>query len=239
MHLLFEVVTVSDPKESKATLIHEAAHLSDPSVDDHGYYDTPGFEGMPEGKKVANAAHYEELPRRVLGTSSYAGVTFTPGKGKGGGALTWEDQVGRTASEYLRMAWDAAVDAHTFIRGIRRSAIGGNRSPFTSNQVLIREISLLMDLTVHEQDPAHAEITSLDVTLTESIAHGVDRILGIAKGETVSKPSGSFASQADLDKAARDQVIDAATGKYGRLLGSPVRDRALLDWLVAHYRKLP
>ena len=239
MHLLAEIVLVTDPNESKTTLIHEAAHLSDPSVDDHGYYGTPNFEALPESIKVSNAGHYEELPKRVLKTSSYVGETFTPGKLKGGGAVTWEDTIKRSASEYLRQAWDAAVDTHTFIRGVRKSALGGSKSPFTSNVALIKEISKLMDLTIHEQDPANAQVTTLDVTLTESIAHGVGIIGGLADGETVTKPAGPFKTQADEDAAARNAVIDAATARYGRLLGAPARDRKLLDWLVAHYRNLP
>jgi hypothetical protein len=70
MHLLAHVVKGTDPKEAKATLIHESAHLSDKSVDDHGYYATPGFEAMSEEDKVNNAGHYEELPRRLMSPSS-------------------------------------------------------------------------------------------------------------------------------------------------------------------------
>jgi hypothetical protein len=37
----------------------------------------------------------------------------------------------------------------------------------------------------------------------------------------------------------KDVLIDNAVTRYGQLLGDAVRDRALLDWLVAHYRSLP
>jgi hypothetical protein len=239
MHLLVEIVKVVDPKETKATLIHEAAHLSEPSVDDHGYYGTPNFEALDENTKVSNAGHYEELPRRVLGTSSYVGLTFTPGVKKGGGAVTWEDTIRRMASEYLRKAWDAGVDTHTWLRGVRRSHLKGDKTPFTTNRALILEVSKLMDLTVHEQDPAHAQITPLDVTITESIPRGVMAVSSFAGKETVVRPYGPWANPGDEDRAARDMVIDAATAKYGKLLGDPARDRKLLDWLVAHYRSLP
>ena len=173
MHLLVEIVKVIDAKESKITLIHEAAHLADPSVDDHGYYGTPNFEALGEDVKVGNAGHYEELPRRKLGTSSYAGLTFTPGVLNGGGAVTWEDTIRRESSEYLRKAWDAAVDTHTWLRGVRRAFLRLDRRPFEDQRALILEVSQLMDLTVHRQLPAKARITPLDVTLTESIARGV------------------------------------------------------------------
>ena len=151
MHLLLDVVQGTDPKETTATLIHEAAHLADSSVDDHGYYGTPNFEALPEDIKVKNAAHYEELPRRdpTLGTSKYMGHTFTPGTTKGGGKVTWEDEIQQMASEYLRQAWDASVDTFTFIRGVRKSALAGDKKPFSTNKVLILEISKLMDLTIH------------------------------------------------------------------------------------------
>jgi len=238
MHLIVEVATVTDPNETKTTLIHEAAHLSDPSVDDLGYYGSPKFEALPESTKVANAAHYEELPRRVLKTSKFVGLTFTPGQ-LVGGPVTWEDEIKRTASEYMRKAWDASVDAHAFVRGVRKSIVAGNRSPFTARLALLMEISRLMDLTIHEQAPANAQVTTLDVTITESIAHGVDIIGALADREVVTKPVGPFKTQADEDAAATNAVIDGATAKYGKLLGDPVRDRKLLDWLVAHFHKLP
>lgn len=239
MHLLVQVVKVIDAKETKATLIHEAAHLADPSVDDHGYYGSPNFEALDEDTKVGNAGHYEELPRRKLGTSSYVGLTFTPGVTKGGGAVTWEDTIRRNASEHLRKAWDAAVDTHTFIRGVRKAHLKGDKTPFSSNRALILEISKLMDLTVHEQDPAKSQVTPLDVTLTESIARGVSLVGDLAGREPVERLYGPWQNPGDEDRTTAGVLIANAVAKYGQLLGSPARDTALLDWLVAHYRSLP
>ena len=80
---------------------------------------------MTTKEKIGNAGHYEELPRRVMGTSSYVGITFTPGAKKGGAPMTHDDVIHRNASEYCRQAWDAAVDTHTWIRGVRKAALGG------------------------------------------------------------------------------------------------------------------
>ncbi|HET6952988.1 MAG TPA: hypothetical protein VFI47_21575 [Acidimicrobiales bacterium] len=239
MHLLVEVVKVIDPAESKVTLIHEASHLSDPSVDDHGYYGTPGFEALDEATKVGNAGHYEELPRRKLGASSFVGMTFTPGVKKGGGAITWEDTINRQASEHMRKAWDAAVDTHTWLRGVRKAWLKGSKAPFDANKALILEASKLMDLTVHEQAPGKARITSLDVTLTESIARAMMLISELTGRETPVHPMGPWLNPGDEDKAAKANLIDAAIGKYGNLLGDRARDWALIDWMVAHYRSLP
>ena len=180
VHLLISVVKGTDPKATKSTLIHESSHLADTTVDDLGYYGSPGFEAMSEDEKVANAAHFEELPRRLMGTSVYATTTFTPGVKKGGGAMTHEDIVRRDASEVLRMAWDAAVDAHLFVRGVRKSYLKGSSNPFKKSafkkhRPLIMEISRLMDLTIHRQAAGRAIVTTLDVTLTESIARGVSQ----------------------------------------------------------------
>lgn len=234
MHLLVDVVKVKDPDESKVTLIHEAAHLADSSVDDLGYYGTPSFEAMTETEKVGNAGHYEELPRRLMGKTNYAGITFTPGVKKGGAVVTREDQVKRDASEYLRKAWDAAVDTHTLIRGVRKSKLSGNGKPFTDNETLILEISKLMDLTVHKQAARKAVITTLDVTLTESIARGVGLVGQIADTVPFPSPIGAL-----TDLELRDKIADAAVTKYGNLLKDTKRDKALLDWFVAHYRSLP
>ena len=118
IHLTGDVAEVTDRDEAIITLIHESCHLSNPNVDDLGYYGSDGFEAMTETEKVNNAAHYEELPARSLGTSRFATTTFTPGQTAGGATVTFEDKVRRAASEYLRKAWDAAVDAHQFVRNV-------------------------------------------------------------------------------------------------------------------------
>ena len=139
----------------------------------------------------------------------------------------------------MRKAWDTTIDTHKWLRRVRKARLGGDKAPFTSDKALILEVSKLMDLTVHEQDPANAQITPLDVTLTESIARGVGIVGQLAGKEAVTKPFGPFMSKADEDLAARDLLIEASVKKYGKLLGDPARDKKLLDWLVDHYRKLP
>ncbi len=236
MHLLVEVVKVADPNETIVTLIHEASHLADPAVDDHGYYATPGFEAMTDVQKAENAAHYEELPRRELGTTSFPGATFKPGVKKGGKKMTREDDVRREASEYLRKAWDAAVDTHTFIRDVRKQYEAGSKKRFKDNEALIMEISRLMDLTIHEQAAGEEIVTTLDVTITESIARGTS----IVKGQLSKVPFPSKKKAAKMkDDEIRDELVAAAVARYGHLLKDAKRDKKLLDWFVAHYRSLP
>jgi hypothetical protein len=95
MHLLLDVAQVKDVKETKATVIHEASHLASSSVDDHVYYARGGFFELDEGTKVANAAHYEELPRRLFATSKFDKKTFTPGVTSSGAPVTRRQGQGR------------------------------------------------------------------------------------------------------------------------------------------------
>lgn len=234
MHLLLGVAQVKNPKETKATLIHEAAHFANGSVDDHVYYADPGFFELDEATKVNNAAHYEELPRRISGTSKFDKKTFTPGVTPSGGAVTKEDKVRAATDLYLRKAWDAGVDTHTFIRGVRREYQAGNNKPFSDNKALILEISKLMDLTIHEQAAGKAMVTTLDVTLSESISRSVSIVKDNAPSVPFPNPVGTL-----TDIQLRDKIVADAVTMSNVLLKDATRDKALLDWLEAHYRILP
>lgn len=230
IHLTGDVAEVVDRTDSIITLIHESCHLADPAVDDKGYYASDGFEAMSENDKVNNAAHYEELPARSLGVSRFVGTVFQPHKKKGGKSVTFEDEVRRAASEYLRKAWDAAVDAHQFVRNVAKAVAanpGGN--DFKINRASLVKISKMEQLTIHRQQPGPTEVTTLDLSLSEGVAHGTTRIQAKAAKQAVPSTSDK--------KMAVNAVIDGAIAAYGELLGNPTDDRKLMDWLVAHYRK--
>lgn len=239
MHVTLKVAKIDDPKKTRATLIHESAHLADSSVTDHIYYARPGFFGLDEGKKITNAAHFEELPRRdaSMGTSSFAGQTFTPGSNPGGGGpQTRADKIRAAAVNFAREAWDAAVDTHTLIRKVRTAYQNGSKKLFTDNEALILEISKTLELTIHEQAAGKRIVTTLDVTLTESIAKETSKIKN--KIDTVALPAAAALS-AMTDTAARDKVVADAITAHGHLLSDATKDKAMLDWFVAHYRTLP
>lgn len=232
VHLLSDIVEVVDPNDTKTTLIHESSHLADSSVDDLGYYGSHGFESMSEADKLHNAAHYEELPRRLMGTSQYPALVFTPGVLAGGGHVTRTDRILRRASEHLRKAWDAAVDVHSLLRGVRAAALGNDWAPFNTHRALIVNVSRLMDLTVHLQDPAQERVTALDVTITESIARAMDLIPNELNNVAVpGRPT--------TELNAKRKVIARAVVAYGHLLGNARRDKALITWLKAHYHQVP
>jgi len=233
MHLLLEVAQVKDEKKTKAILIHEASHFGTATVKDHVYYNQAGFFELDEAKKVANAAHYEELPRRVMGTSSFDKKTFVPGTKPGGGAVTKEDQIKAAANLYIRKAWDAGVSAHKFLRAVHRESLAGNKKPFDDNKTLILEMSKLMDLTIHEQAAGKEMVTPLDVTLMESVARGVYLIVKLSA--SVPFPAAGTLTDVQL----RDKIIAEAVKMHDNLLKDPARDKKLLDWLEAHYKTFP
>ncbi len=232
IHLDPDIVKVKDPKESKITIIHEASHLADPSVDDKGYYGTKGFEAMSEAKKITNAAHFEEIPRRKLGKSIYgSGYEFKPGKSKTGAPLTFEEKVKRQVSEYFRKAWDKASDIHMFLRDVRKEILLGSKTSFNAKKWRIMQISKIMKLTIHEQKKSNATITQLDVVLAEGVARGVGLIDTIAS--KISIPSPPAKSKAYYKK----KIINDAIKKYNALLGNFKKDKKLVKYLVKQYRK--
>jgi hypothetical protein len=231
MHLAGDVAEVTDRNEAIITLIHEACHLASPAVDDLGYYEPDtGFEAMTETEKVNNAAHYEELPRRSLGTSIFATKTFTPGKTASGAAVTFEGEVRRAASEYLRKAWDAAVDAHAYVRDIaKKMAAKPKSTAFATKKKSVLEISKMEHLTIHWQQPKPTTVTTLDLVLSEGVAHAMSWLQSHTDQQSVP-------SSGDKKKAV-NAVIDGVIADYGELTGDAGDDRKLVDWLVKHYRK--
>lgn len=236
MHLLSEVVADPLTADSKATLLHEGAHLANAAITDHVYYGTPGFVSADADDKVDNAAHYEELPRRAWGASSFNGQTFTPGVSSGGTALTTEERIRADAANYFRRAWDAAADVDDMAKGARRDQLDtGSIDSAVRDRLL--EVSPLMDLTLHEQRRSPMEISRLDVTTTESIARGVT-LAGSFVSSVPATPMGPFASEVTEIAAGKSMVIDGAIAAYGALLGDSARDRRLLDWLDSHYKNV-
>lgn len=239
LHLGLETAQGKDKKDAIVTLIHESCHLADGSIIDQGYYGTPGFEGLEETVKIANAAHYEELPRRdpTIGTSEYAAVKkFEPGKKASGGVETTEDKIRTTVSEKLRMAWDAAADVHMLVRRVSQ----GGHAEFLKHKDFLLEASRMENLTLHTQDPNEATATTLDVTLAEGVARGLAIIQSYAKKVKVDESNWLYQwfYGSDLDTQP-PQVIEQAAAKYRNLLTrDPKKDKVLIDWLAVHYKNV-
>ena len=85
MSLAPDVIDHPTHRESIVTCIHESMHAGNGDVEDGGGYidRREEFVRASEAAKLTNAAHYEVVPRRMLGMGhngyAYNGVTFTPG----------------------------------------------------------------------------------------------------------------------------------------------------------------
>ncbi|AOS83686.1 hypothetical protein BIU88_05700 [Chlorobaculum limnaeum] len=247
MHLRAKYVTNPFTTLAQSTFIHEAAHLSNPDIGDHGYYGSPGFESAAEETKINNAAHYEELPRRIWGVSSYARKTFTPGTSK---SLTSEQKIRTRAYNYFRMAWHSAVMTQDLLRKVRIKQTDGKKfeKELRSNKKMVDqllEVSQLMDMTLHEQSARPPEITLLDVTTAESIAREIhlawNKVTTLSKDQIMS-PLPFQQWHPFLDAAfeylGMSIAVDSSLTAHGGILGDAKRDCKLVDWLHDHYHRI-
>lgn len=251
IHLMAGVVRNPAASESKFIFIHEATHMAREDVIDRGYYGSDGFEAMSEADKVTNAAHYEEIPRRHNGASIYVvkgHLEFTP---REAAELTFEERVKRDASEYLRMAWDSSVRTHQFLRNIRKETIEkGRNSTLKHKKKQVLEISRLMNLTIHQQEPGKETVTELDLVLSEGVAHAVSAALEVVKGLAVSPGwawstltahlpevfgPDTLADQTYKGALAFRLVMDAVAASGRIIAGDFLKDALLLRYLFRHY----
>ncbi len=186
--------TIDNPSdnESVITFIHESMHAGNSSVDDFGYIGQPSFKVLPARTKLNNAAHYEVVPRRILGAAdSFPGEVFVPAGTTTGShtepTLTPREEALRGASEEYRGAWTAALNLHSLLvqvhlnptqwdtlnlqaefTGASRGARFSNTLPFWSQ---------VMGLTIHGRlasinpagTPAQQPVTLIDIALSEGL----------------------------------------------------------------------
>lgn len=239
VHLEPGTVAAKDLDESALTILHECMHLADRSIKDNGDYYPPsaaksaGWESLTDDQKVNNAAHYEEIARRKLGKGVFKpDQEFKPGiSASTGGAVSFETEVRLEARDYLRRAWDAAVDAHMGIRRVRVDTENKSTRLFTAHEARILEISKVAKMTIHLQKPKPHTIATLDVTQCEGVAHGLSIIGDLAPRQAV--PAAPVAPKTKQDYV--DQVVAGAARDYGALTGNAADDKTLIDWMVAHY----
>lgn len=180
------VIDIPTSQESVVTLMHESLHAGNNDVSDNGYINAPQFTTRSEAEKLLNAAHFEVVPRRVLGAAfAFAGVTFVPAGTTVGGVTaplpTAAEQGARAASERLRQAWTIGLNLHTvYVRLFRtptdwtvpQPTLGGIRFdhslPFWSK---------VQKLTIHRKssivpaspDAARHPVSQIDVALSEGL----------------------------------------------------------------------
>jgi hypothetical protein len=198
-----------DDKESVVTVIHEAMHAGNDDVKDKGYIniDPKTFKGLPAAVKLTNAAHFEVVPRRIVGAAfAFTGDTFVPAGTGGTANPTPRQEAIRGASEMFRSAWGLGLNLHMLFVGLVRRPgewntfevrrrLGGvgaglkwsDTMPFWSK---------VMKLTVHERTAIDARrgktatnpVTTVDIALSEGVvrklAEGMDAVPAVEADAT-------------------------------------------------------
>lgn len=185
--------------ESAITLLHEAMHAGTASIGDLGYLDTTGFRTMPAADKLNNAAHYEVVPRQILGVApTFAGVVFIPAGTTVAGVTapprTAREDGAKAASDALEDTWGLALNLHrVFVRVLLTPAtwplpqadLGARRPdqalPFWSK---------VERLTVHRKpvlnpaspDPASRPVSQIDIALSEGFTRRVGQANDLISG---------------------------------------------------------
>lgn len=236
MHLSPGVIKVKDERETLITVIHEATHLADKTVDDNGIYYPPStnkdsFAALDEDTKVTTASVLEEWPRRWLSRSGFKkDFVFTPGKGTSGKPPTLEDKARTAATQFYTHVWDRAVDISSSLRSIRKYTLEGDRTEFDNNKMPIMLASVMLGLTLHKQKGGQPEVTQFDVILAEGVARGADKLGSLIEGLKVM----SIADKSEIDKAKNQLIIDALK-KYNALMGDHFKDIVAVYWLEREF----
>jgi Domain of unknown function (DUF4157) len=242
--------------ESVLTMVHEAMHAGNDDVGDQGYIGTQVFPQLPEAVKLGNAAHFEVVPRRILGADhAYAGQTFTPAGASSGGVtappLTATQTAVRDASEQIRMAWTMGLNLHTFYGNLykdqRQWATPQGGGSFRDG---LPYWSKVEKLTIHQKtdidpastDPARRPISQIDMAISE----GVTRRFATCMSEIGAVPNddaqaatnlATTATPAEITAAAtpaaqRDLWIKVALQRTGSITGTVARDLRVVQELV-------
>jgi hypothetical protein len=198
----------------KTVLLHEACHEVDATVIDCGYYGTDRFDKMSQKEKKANAAHYEEIAKRLLGQSKYKGA-FIPEaiQKKPKGKRDQFINTARLASEGLRNLWEKTTAMHDLLRNI---AAGVNRSPIQQQVKIVQSLKSMYSLGTAGNREGYPVLTQLELALMESTANVLARAMkAIGKFKHEKDPS----EQKRLAAMEPQQLILEAIEKVGGFQG--------------------
>ena len=211
------VIDNPDVPESIIIMIHEAMHAGNADVHDNGYIEQPFFTERSAADKLANAAHYEVVPRRSLNMSfAFTGVTFVPAGTTVGGvtrpALTATQQSIRGASEAFRDAWTIGLNLHSFFvdaccnptswttnRGSGRSYAGS--LPYWS-KVEKLTIHRKTDIDPASPNPAKHAVSQIDVALSEGLTRKMAIAMSQVPGNEAAATAFETANSTDAERTA-------------------------------------
>jgi hypothetical protein len=218
------VIDKPDEDESVITIVHESMHAGNGDIgDEGGYIDQSDFKDVLTAKKLRNAAHFEVVPRRILGASfDFAGEVFTPKAAPtstgAGPKHTQKEQAVADAANMYRSAWALGLNLHLqFVRVFKNPAewntldlskVFGGVSKGTHFSDVLPFWSKVMGMTIHERttidptssDPSKAPVSLVDVALSEGV------IRKLSKGRS------AVPSTADADKFEHDGATAAELG---------------------------
>lgn len=245
--------------EAVVTMIHESMHAGNADVSDKGYIGTQVFTQLPEAVKLTNAAHFEVVPRRILGAAnSYAGVTFTPAgaaAAPGGPAtapLTPLQVAVRDASEQLRTAWTMGLNLHTLYDTLYKDQTQWD-TPQSGGSFHkgLPYWSKVEKLTIHQKtvidpaaaDPARRPISQIDMALSEGVTRKFVECMGVIDGvpNDAAGANAFLAAHATAAEIAaahatpakhRDLWVKAILRVVGPITGPEARDLRVVHELV-------
>jgi hypothetical protein len=246
-------------RESIVLLIHEALHAGNSDVhDDGGYIERMDeFRRAEEAVKLTNAAHYEVVPRRILGMRfAYQGETFVPAAGSGSPPTPREEAL-QAASEAFRVAWACADDLHrdgwvrvqaapaqwtTFDLGPFAGVAAGTHFadvlPFWSK---------VLGLTVHRRthisptstDPSTQPVSLIDVAISEAVvrklSQGMDAVPTSVAGAAALESRATPAERAAATTVAAESklLVRLVLRQIGPITTGEERDLQVVRTLVA------
>jgi hypothetical protein len=238
--------------ESVVLLIHESMHAGNPGVvRDKGYITQPSFTVLDPLVKLTNAAHFEVVPRRILGAShDFAGVTFTPAGSGGTPTLTPREQAIRGASETYRSAWTAGLRLHKLYVRLFRTATEWNTLDLSTEftgapagahfEDVLPFWSKVELLTIHERsginpagNPDVKPVTLIDIALSEEVirrlSEGMNSVpatpadaLALETANATSAEQTAAAASVAAEQDLRIRLVIRAN--LGSITGSESRD---------------
>jgi hypothetical protein len=242
--------TIDNPDENESiiTMIHEACHAGNADVKDKGYITQPSFTELAEAVKLGNAAHFEVVPRRILGAKhSFPGKKFVPAGTSSGGVtapkLTPAEEAIRACSETLRQAWTIGLNLHKlYLTAFKDPATwNADRGGGKKLKHGLPYWSKVQKLTIHEKgtiDPSSKNaavqpVSTIDMALSESCTRQLAlAMFAVPKTEADADTLEAGVPEADRKAAHasvdthRDLLLKLVVSKPGvaPITGTPARD---------------
>ncbi len=190
-----DVIDSPDDNDSVVTLVHESLHAGNADVKDDLYITATGFQSQPNIKKLANSAHFEVVPWRILDPTSDNAFPVTPATtpptfqpfipaGTTVGGVTAPsrkpaEEGAKAAYEKLNSTWALGLNLHLiYVQLFRNPNDWKVPQPSFSNMRFDKSMpfwSKVQKLTVHlktDVDPASPDeakhpVSQIDVALSE------------------------------------------------------------------------